>query len=162
MACIGKSAATLRISGDDLVPEDVSILLGSQPTTSYRKGDVKSMRSGGELKRKTGSWSLQTADHEPENLDMQVAELLGGLTQNLDIWVALSQRFKLDLFCGLFMECTNEGLSLSPETLRQLGVRGIEIGLDIYAPIREVMNHEPCPRGSGRTYGVCCAPKIEA
>jgi len=43
-------------------------------------------------------------------------------------------RFEVDIFCGLFMGSSNEGLSLSPRTLSALGQCGIELGLDIYGP----------------------------
>ena len=44
----------------------------------------------------------------------------------------LTRRFKVDLFCGLQMEEWNRGLSFSPETLRRVAERGLELGLDIY------------------------------
>ena len=42
-------------------------------------------------------------------------------------------RYDVDLFCGLFMREGNEGLAISSKYLAELGARGIEIGLDIYA-----------------------------
>jgi hypothetical protein len=44
----------------------------------------------------------------------------------------LESKYRIDLFCGLFMEGTNEGLQISPETLHALGERGISLGLDMY------------------------------
>jgi len=41
MAAIARSAATLRVVGDALVPKQITELLGSIPTTCHRKGDVK-------------------------------------------------------------------------------------------------------------------------
>jgi hypothetical protein len=79
-------------------------------------------------------WSLTAEPREPEDLDSQVAEIIGKLTQDIEVWTALSERFAIDLFCGLFMQESNEGLSLSPKTLMALADRNIEIGLDIYAP----------------------------
>jgi hypothetical protein len=58
MPQIAKSVATLRVFGDDLIPESVSALLGATPTDSYRKGEVKLLRSGKELIYKTGMWRL--------------------------------------------------------------------------------------------------------
>ena len=40
MGPIQKSKATLRISGDDLEPEEVTRILGAQPTRSRAKGKV--------------------------------------------------------------------------------------------------------------------------
>ncbi len=111
---------------------------------------------------KTGSWRLKATDCEPENLDKQVAELLGKLTQDLSIWAFLSTQFAIDLFCGLFMEESNEGVEVSAETLMALGQRGIMLGLDIYGPIREIKGDDLCPCGSGKTYDECCTPSTKA
>jgi hypothetical protein len=162
MPQIAKSVATLRVFGDDLIPESVSAILGAIPTDSYRKGDVKLLRSGKELIYKTGMWRRGVPDREPEDLDGQVRELLAGLTSDLTAWRDLSERNKNDLFCSLFMEDSNEGFSLSVSTLSALAERGIELDLDVYAPSKELAASEPCPCGSGKTYGECCAPKSEA
>jgi len=39
----------------------------------------------------------------------------------------------MDVYCGWFMDKANEGLGISATTLRELGVRGIELSLDIYS-----------------------------
>lgn len=79
-------------------------------------------------------WSLHSTDHEPENLDMQIRELLGKVTTDVAIWQALAHTYRVDLFCGLFMGSGNDGLSVSPNSLLALGQRGIELALDIYEP----------------------------
>jgi hypothetical protein len=135
MAQIHESVATLRIIGDDLIPSEVSGLLGCAPTHSQKKGDVLfGGRTGIERVARTGMWRLHSSDQEPENLDKHVDELLSKLTSDLDIWRALGKKYRIDLFCGLFMERENEGLSISPSSLVALGQRGIELGLDIYGP----------------------------
>lgn len=82
-------------------------------------------------------WGLEAADCEPEGLDGQVQELLNKTNRDLSVWQKISGRYRIDLFCGLFMTESNEGLSLSPESLTALGERGIEIGFDIYGPLEE-------------------------
>jgi len=82
-------------------------------------------------------WQLKAASCEPENLDKQVAELLAKLSPDLAVWASLSKRFEIDLFCGLFMEQSNEGGEISAATLMALGERGIALGLDIYGPTQE-------------------------
>jgi len=160
MAHIEQSLATLRISGDDLLPDEITSLLGCAPTESHIKGEViRGKKTGREYTKKTGMWRLTAADKKPENLDEQIVELLNKLTQDLTVWSALKQRFEMDFFCGLFMENTNEGGSLSAESLLALGARGIELSLDIYCPIPEITENDACPCESGKTYGECCRPK---
>jgi hypothetical protein len=156
MPSIAKSVATLRVFGDTLVPEEVTALLGVVPTSGYRKGDVRPVRGGSSITRKTGMWRLEVNDREPEDINAQVTELLVRLSPDLDVWQQLSQKYKIDLFCGLFMDTTNEGLCLSPSTLMALGERRIMLGLDIYDPSRELLPNELCPCGSGEVYGDCC------
>lgn len=79
-------------------------------------------------------WRLHAIDAEPGDLDRQVAELLSRLTLDLEVWRALTAKYKTDLFCGWFMEDTNEGEDISSSTLLELAMRGISLGLDIYAP----------------------------
>lgn len=37
---------------------------------------------------------------EPEDINGQVAEILGCLTPDLQVWRGLEERFEIDLFCG--------------------------------------------------------------
>ena len=87
-------------------------------------------------KAHTGQWHLEASDREPEDLDGQVQELLGKLTQDIEVWSALARRFRMDLFCGLFLKSKNEGATLSLETLAALSDRGIELQLDVYYGLR--------------------------
>jgi hypothetical protein len=59
------------------------------------------------------------------------------MSQDLTTWRTLTSRFSADVFCGLFMDQSNEGFSLGAETLRMLADRGLEIGFDVYDPTRE-------------------------
>ena len=159
MPSIARSVTSLRIFGDALVPQEVTARLGATPTKCYRKGDVERTGSGKEIVRKTGMWLLEAEDKEPEDLSSQVAEILSRLTPDPEVWRALSGDFQVDLFCGLFMNESNEGFCLSPSTLASLAERGIEMILDVYAPDREISPTEPCPCMSGKSYAECCAPK---
>jgi hypothetical protein len=138
MAQIQKSKATLRFIGDDLVPAELSGLLGCVPTKSQTKGEVLvGPHTGIERVARKGMWRVDGNDQEPENLDEQIGELLRKLTSDMEVWRVISSKYKIDLFCGLFMEDWNEGLSISPQSLIALGSRGIVLALDIYGPSRE-------------------------
>jgi hypothetical protein len=130
-----RSAATLRIVGDDLIPAEVSSLLGCASTTAQKKGEVLiGKKTGTERIARIGMWRLQSTDREPENLDGQIEEILDKVTGDIETWKALTRRFRVDLFCGLFMCGGNEGLAISPSALFALGQRGIELALDVYGP----------------------------
>ncbi len=134
MAHLDHSAASLRIVGADLDPEEISGILLCQPTAAYRKGQiVVGERSGQKSEKKSGLWLLKADERSPGNLDAQIHELLNKLPNDLSIWSSLSAKYSIDLNCGLFMKEFNEGLSISSEILRALGERSILLGLDIYS-----------------------------
>ncbi len=110
-------------------------MLGASPTHAETKGEeIIGQRTGTRRVSKSGMWRLCAAHREPEDIDAQIQELLSPLTSDLGIWQQIASRFQIDLFCGLFMGDTNDGLILSPDSLVALGQRRIELQLDIYAP----------------------------
>lgn len=129
MALPENTTVTLRIWGDDLVPDEVSELLGQHPTNSERKGVQL-----GKHKRvaKTGGWRLSAPNRQDGNLNAQILELFDMVTDDFVIWDELKLKFELDLFCGVFMSSSNNGINLTASTLELLGQRGIKIGFDIY------------------------------
>jgi len=136
MACIYRSAVTLRIIGDDLAPDEITHALGASPTQAQTKGDKIVGKKTGDVRiARSGMWRLQAADSKPEDLDGQIRFIFDQLTDDLALWKSFGSRFKMDLFCGLFMECSNEGVTLAPESLLILGSRGIKIDLDVYGPL---------------------------
>jgi Domain of unknown function (DUF4279) len=138
VATLQLSVAALRVFGDDVIPSEISRLLGAEPSKASIKGEpLQGKPSGRSRTARTGSWRLQVPDREPGDPNAQVAQLLGQLTTDLQVWRDIAERFQVDLFCGWFMGESNEGISLSPETLRALGERGIELQLDIYGPESE-------------------------
>ncbi len=139
--------------GDDLRPEEITRLLGCEPTKAQRKGEVfRSPTSGKERIARIGMWSLEAADRQPSDPDAQIGEILSKLSSDIEIWRSIMQRHRADIFFGLFMKEWNEGLSLTPATLVALGSRGVELGFDVYGPFPEEPNQAPeptrCARGS--------------
>lgn len=135
MTQLHHSAAGLRIIGDDLIPSEISSLLGCLPTFSQTKGEEILGKTPGKIRvANCGMWRLNAQRREPEDLDGQIDEIFARLTDDLNVWKEISRRYSVDLFCGLFMACGNDGLSVSAESLLILGLRDIELGLDIYGP----------------------------
>ena len=63
---LNRSLACLRIFGETLVPDEITRLLGAQPTNSRLKGDVKyRSREGRETIAKEGAWFLRADDRAP-------------------------------------------------------------------------------------------------
>lgn len=83
--------------------------------------------------KKTGAWILDGEVSESGDVDGQVSRLLACVDLSLEQWGALSARFESDIFCGWFMRDWNEGISVSPRTMRMLAERNITLSVDIYA-----------------------------
>ena len=134
MAQIQKSVVSLRILSEDLNPGEITRMLGATPTQTRIKGEkIVGKKTGHVRIAKFGMWSLSATDREPEDMDDQVREILSRMTNDLKVWRGISEKYQIDLFCGLFLRASNEGMTLSPESLIALGERGIELGLDIYS-----------------------------
>ena len=134
MAQLFKSVVAIRIGGDDLIPDEITALVGASPThTQYMGEQTIASKTGTVRIAKSGLWRLCSLDREPEDMDGQIQEILSQMTDDLAVWKTLATRFEIDLFCGLFLAGGNEGLSLSPQSLKALGDRGIELSLDIYS-----------------------------
>lgn len=134
MPQLQRSAAALRINGDGLVPDEISRIIGSEPSHSHRKGDRFVGPDGSTYQRKSGQWSLEATDRSPEDVNDQIAEILGRLTDDLTVWANLAANYRVDLFCGWFMAGRDEGLDILPENLSALGARGIKLSICLYAP----------------------------
>ena len=131
---VDRVTVSLRVFGDDLDPDEVSRLLGCQPTKCHVKGEVIVGQNAG-LRReaRTGSWLLNSDDERSVSLDAQIVNLLARVAGDLAAWEELTEKYKADLFCGLFLEEGNRACRLSAEVLRRLAERRLSIGFDIYA-----------------------------
>lgn len=131
MAVVVRTCATLRLWGDDLLPDEVTALLGCNPSSARRKGDPMRIPPSHPPSR-TGIWSLSTERSEGDALDEQIASILSSLSQELTVWTSLAEKFDMDMFCGIWLDEPGQGLALCPSTLESLGCRRIRLELDIY------------------------------
>jgi len=133
MPALDHTAATLRIIGDDIDPVEITRLLGHEPTSAERMGQEIVGKSTGKVRvARTGSWRLEAGPRSPGDLDAQIGEILSKLSSDLDIWQKLAERFRMDLFCGLFLSGGSGGEEIAAKSMTALGSRGIVLGLDIY------------------------------
>jgi len=136
MAQVRQSVVALRIIGDDLVPDEVTALLGTTPTCAVVKGEtgkhIVGPKVGDVRVARSGMWTFEASDREPEDMNSQIHEILSRMTDDLSVWQGITKRFRVDLFCGLWLTGGESGMTISPQSLAALGERGIELGLCIY------------------------------
>lgn len=130
---VDSASVSLRIVGHDVDPAEISTLLSCESTEAARTGDVLTRPDGRTRTVPKGFWRLST-DRQATDLADQIESLLAKLTSDVAVWQSLTDRFDVDLFCGLFLETTNRGIELPARLLSALGERHLRIGFDIYAP----------------------------
>ncbi len=133
MATLDQCKAALRIFGDELIPEELSRLFDHFYTQGWVKGYEYSTSSGKVVVKKSGAWILDAEPTDSADFDGQISQLLGYIDVSLDDWALLAKRFEMDIFCGWFMRESNEGISVSSQTMRLLSERNIALSIDIYA-----------------------------
>ena len=131
---MGYATASIRILGQDLNPSEVSELLGCEPTSHSKKGEpVKLKHRTVERLATSGRWSLDVEDKNLD-IDQQINFLLSKLTSDLDVWKLLTQKYRVDIFCGYFMTDELDGYSLEVSTMSALVQRNISFGVCLYLP----------------------------
>jgi hypothetical protein len=131
MAAIARIRASLRVLGDTLEPEEVSALLGRPPTRQRRKGEKIEGKS--DSVAPTGAWILDSTLSERVELEEHLEVLLGSLSNDMDEWSSLTDRFSASILCSLFLDQYNEGFELSPRITQAIADRGLVIAFDIYS-----------------------------
>ncbi len=131
-----RASVTLLIHGDDLVPEELTSLMGRQPMIGARKGGTFPGHNGREVTARTGKWILGTGYREPPCIDQQINELLSSFPAGADLWQDLTTRFDCYVTVGVYFDDDSwtGGIVLEAQTLRMLGERGLAIDFDMYAP----------------------------
>jgi hypothetical protein len=133
MDSLHRASATLLISGDSLVPDELTALLGVQPTLGIRKGETFRASHGEEIEARKGKWFFGGNWRSPPDLDEQISELLLALPSRTELWVELTSRFECWLSIGAYLGDWTGGITLAPATLKLLAERNLAIDLDLYA-----------------------------
>ncbi len=133
MAAIARVSVSLMVFGDGLEPDEVSALLGCQPTRFHRKGDNRPGHGDGHATEPTGAWILDSALSEKAEIEEHVESLLSLISNDSDEWANLTARFSASILCSLFLDQYNEGFELSPRLAQSMAERGLVIAFDLYS-----------------------------
>lgn len=129
---VDRSTASLRVMararGGRVDKEELSRLLGHESD-----------------REKFRHWCLHAPASGDGDVDGQILWILQRLTPDVSIWKKIAAEYRVDVFCGLFLERSNREITVSAATMAELGDRGIELGFDIYAPDTPEKNHVPDP-----------------
>lgn len=128
---IDETTVSIRFFGEQLDPDKLTEWLGYKPSYWQYKGDVIFQ---GQYRKiaKEGCWILSTERDNQSSLEEKVTSLLDKLADDKKLWQELTTQFRVDVFCGIFMQTWNRGFELSPQVMNRLAERNVVIGFDIY------------------------------
>ncbi len=139
MGSLKQTCASFVVSGksrdQQFAPNEITELLGVEPTRAHAIGDIDEKhfrRTGRQRAKEFAVWRLSSDRLAPGDLNLQIKDMLARLPDDPDVWRQLSAKFRLTMFCGLWMEGFNSGAPFDSETLRLLGERNVDLDLDIY------------------------------
>jgi hypothetical protein len=115
-----RATASIRLKGDDLVPSEVSALLGCAPALSYRKGEPMPLRGAKPPLGRTGFWSTNSGVPDGRPLEEHILGLIDKLPAPVEVWQRLGRKYRMDCFCAVFLTQANQGVELSAESLQWL------------------------------------------
>ena len=122
-------AVSLRVSGDDLAPSQVSIALGCEPSEAISKGqEVPTAHFI--RKAPTGVWLLRSP--VCTTIDEGIEYLLDRVTDDKQVWETLGKRYRVEMLVGVFSKGEEIGLIIQSKTLNRIARLGLALSLDIY------------------------------
>ena len=130
VAAISQIRVSLRVFGEGLEPEEVSALLGCEPTRFHRKGDKVSSANISSIEP-TGAWILDSPLSGKSEIEDQVEALLASVSNDGDEWASLTSRFSASILCCVSFESENGSFELSPRLAQSLSERGLVIAFDV-------------------------------
>jgi hypothetical protein len=129
---IEKYKITLRIfGGEGFDPEYLTRIMGCRPSVAETKGQRIVTPTGTRVAQEN-RWSLTVESDHKDEVEQGISGLLNRLPSNLELWRGLTERYYVDLYCGLFLRTSNRGFGLSPQLSRMLADRNIGVGFDLY------------------------------
>jgi hypothetical protein len=134
MDSLQRAAVSVLIEGDDLIPSEITASLGQAPRLGVCKGEVFIGSHGHQIKAKAGMWHFGGGWDSSPDLDRQIANLLASLTDEIPVWVEITNRFQCYLSVGGYFHDWTGGMTLHTNTLKLLFERNLVIDFDLYAP----------------------------
>lgn len=143
-----QSSLGINFYSEHLDKDEITELIGIQPTKSWNPNERHRMGNRG-LYRMTnwGKWYFHT-ERDSRDINIKIDELLSKLTPNLNIWNKLTSKYEVWMDVAGYMNNWNRGFKLSPESMRMLSDRNLDIFFDLY--FEEQDEEENSPQSSRR------------
>jgi Domain of unknown function (DUF4279) len=123
----------LQVTADDLNPDQVSELLGCQPTDSHRCGDSSGKRGH---TYKFGLWQFSTARlnfRDGKSCEEQFDEFIRNLPDTPSAWEHIASKYEARVIVYLWMRTWNREFDISVFALGELSRRRLRLHIDTYS-----------------------------
>jgi hypothetical protein len=121
--------ATFRIFHEELDPEEISKLLGIEPSYSYLKGSSYGDRG---RKNRFGGWLLETQNNvHSRDIRRHIDWLLEHFSDKVQEIHRLQEKgYRTDVFC-FWRPAGNGGFTISPHNTQGLSILNLQLHIDI-------------------------------
>ena len=106
--------ASLRIFGDIEDLDEITRIVGVNPSKTHRRGDRRTERS---QPYKHDMWCYAPNVHEEESLSKHLSALWGAIGENAEEIKALKDKLTVDIFCGYRSDCDHAGFEVDHRSL---------------------------------------------
>jgi|SRR5579864_395766 len=124
--------ASLRISGEDLRPDEITRLLGIAPTRVHLRGEPRGHGKSCESVWERSLWLLQSPLGDSRDPVEHLDWLMRVLESKRSAVKGLRGKYAMDLFCGFSSETGQGGFTLDAVTVHRLGRLGLPLSFDLY------------------------------
>lgn len=121
-------SATLRIFGRIADFDEISAMLGLQPTHAHHRGDRKGPRSPA---YKHDMWAYEVPVAEERPLDVHIQTLWSQIKAHKAYLLRLKDRCSVDVFCGYRSSSGTAGFEVSPKSLEIFVELDIPFGVSV-------------------------------
>ena len=126
------STASFRIAGDALRPDQVTAILGLEPTRSGVKGERHS--SGHGSVSRTSFWLLKCPLSDSSPLSKHLEWLLDMFEPKFTSISSITEGATIMFLCGFSSGNGQGGFTLDARTLQRIARLGVALSIDLYPP----------------------------
>ena len=124
--------ASLTLTGENFIPDEISALLDKVPTKTWKTGDLISPRST--LRRKHNGWSLSSNVEDIYYLEAHVKSIFEQLRSSWESLVDLCHLYDAEISCVVYVDVGDSvpAIHFDQGTIQKVAELNAEIDVDLY------------------------------
>lgn len=147
---VDRLSVTLALHGVDLVPDEISRLLGCSPTHGHRRGEPRKSRSANVAPWKTGAWLLRVDCAAPTTASALLEDMLARVSDDDALWSSLSLQYETSVGFGVFLSGWNRSMVLDARSVQRLARMKVTVDFDVYGAVDDDASPDASPLAGRR------------